>query len=250
MDTLAVIILAAGKGTRMKSDLPKVLHQVAGKSMIVHVAECAGKIAREHIHVVVGHQAEAVKAEVLKFIPVHFALQRELLGTGDAVKAALPGIAPQIKTVLVLCGDVPLIRQDTLTELVTVHCASRAALSVLAVEKKDPTGYGRIVRDAAGAFVAIREEADATEEERRITLVNSGVYCFDRKFLEKGISMIQNHNEQSEYYLTDLVEIAVSRNETIHTHVHGDEGQVMGVNTPSQLARAEALFHRADNELP
>ena len=250
MDDVAVVILAAGKGTRMNSDLPKVLHRVAGKSMVVHVVECARTIVRDHIHVVVGHQAEAVKTEVLKSGFVHFALQETLLGTGDALKAALPDISQHIKTVLVLCGDVPLIRTQTLKALVEAHAASKAALSVLAVEKKEPYGYGRIVTDTAGRLTAIREEADASEGERRITWVNSGIYCFARDFLEKSIPLIKNNNEQAEYYLTDLVEIAVSQGETTHVMTHGDSDQVMGVNTPSELARADALFREGTAELP
>ena len=117
-------------------------------------------------------------------------------------------------------------------------------MSVLAVEKTDPLGYGRIITDKAGRLMAIREEADASAEERRITRVNSGIYCFDRHFLEKSIFLIENNNQQAEYYLTDLVEIAVSQGRTIHVVVHGDSEQVMGVNTPSELARAEALFHK------
>lgn len=250
MDDIAVIILAAGKGSRMKSDLAKVLHKVAGISMVVHVTRCARALTTDQIHLVVGHQAEAVKAEVLKYFPVQFAWQRQLLGTGDAVKAALPEIAPQVKHVLVLCGDVPLIRRQTLTALVAGHTQSKTALSVLAVTKENPHGYGRIVTGEAGELLAIREEADASAEEKQITLVNSGIYCFDRRFLSQGIDLIENNNEQAEYYLTDLVEIAVSQGETIHVQTSDDPDQVMGVNTLSELARAEALFRKDPDELP
>jgi len=250
MDDVAVIILAAGKGSRMKSDLAKVLHKVAGKSMVVHVARCARSLAPGQIHLVVGHQAEAVKAEVLRYFSVQFAFQKQLLGTGDAVKAALPEIAPHVKKVLVLCGDVPLIRRQTLKALLAGHTPSQTALSVLAAEKDNPQGYGRIVTGEAGELLAIREEADASEEEKRITLVNSGIYCFDRGFLENGIRLLKNNNEQAEYYLTDLVEIAVSQGETIHIQTTEDPDQVMGVNTLSELARAEALFREDPDELP
>lgn len=250
MEDVAVIILAAGKGTRMKSDLAKVLHRVAGKSMVVHVTNCARSLTKDHIHVVVGHQAEQVKNEVLTYYPVQFALQKELLGTGDAVKSALPGISSGVRHVLVLCGDVPLIREKTLRDLLETHKKNGAKLSLLAVTRENPQGYGRIISDAKGALAAIREESDATESEKKINLVNAGIYCFDRQFLDQGIRLIKNKNEQGEYYLTDLVEIAVSHHEKTHVLAIGDSGQVMGVNTPSELARAEALFHAGTNELP
>ncbi len=250
VDDVAIIILAAGKVSRMKSDLAKVLHPVAGKSMVVHVAGCASSVARDHIHVVVGHQAERVKTEVLKFYPTCFALQEELLGTGDAVKAALPGLAPNIQTVLVLCGDVPLIREKTIKELISEHERADAKLSVLAVRVDDPTGYGRIVLDDQGVLSAIREEADASTLEKTIALVNSGIYCFDRKFLETGIDLIRNDNNQAEYYLTDLVEIAVSKNVKTFVQTMDAPGEVMGVNTLEQLAQAEVLFRETSKELP
>jgi len=244
MDDVAVIILAAGKGTRMKSDQAKVLHQVAGTSMVVHVTRCARGVTADNIHLVVGHQAEAVKAEVRKSFSVRFAYQKELLGTGDAVKAALPDIASHVKKVLVLCGDVPLIRRQTLQELVQSHDQSRAVLSVLAVKTDSPHGYGRIITSSKGDLLAIREEADASGDEKKIKVVNSGVYCFDKRFLQSGIRLVNNTNEQAEYYLTDLVEIAVSRGQRTHVQITEDSDQVMGVNTVSELARAQALFRK------
>ena len=197
-----------------------------------------------------GHQAEAVKAEVLKYFSVQFAYQRQLLGTGDAVKAALPDIAPHVKKVVVLCGDVPLIKHQTLMALIEAHTRSEAVLSVLAVAMDSPHGYGRIITGNDGQLLAIREESDANDEEKRINLVNSGIYCFDRAFLDQGIGQIKNANEQAEYYLTDLVEVAVSQAEPIHVLTMGDADQVMGVNTLSELARAEALFNEDLDELP
>ena len=250
MDDIAVIILAAGKGTRMRSDLAKVLHPVAGQSMVNHVIQCAKGVTREHIHVVVGHQADRVKAEVLKSHQARFALQKELLGTGDAVKAALPELAGNIKDVLVLCGDVPLIQRETIQDMVQAHRAANAALSVLAVEVDAPKGYGRIIRDGQGRLLAIREEADASDAEKEIRLVNSGIYCFARSFLETGIHLIQNQNNQAEYYLTDLVEIAVSKALKTLVIKAGNPDQVMGVNTLEELARADVLFGKTQNELP
>lgn len=250
MDDIAVIILAAGKGTRMKSDLAKVLHKVADLPMVVHVVRAAQGVTQDNIHVVVGHQADQVKREVEQHCRVRFAHQAQLLGTGDAVKAALPQIKKEIRDVLVLCGDVPLIQKKTLQTFVASHRAGGAKLSVLAVTLDNPTGYGRIIRDAGGNFVAIREEADASEDEKKITIVNSGIYCFDRHFLETGVNLIGNTNEQAEYYLTDLAEIAVSQKVAIQVETTGNPVQVMGVNTCEQLVEAGALFHARDNELP
>ena len=250
MNDVAVIILAAGKGTRMKSDLAKVLHPVAGKSMIVHVTRCARAITRDEIHIVVGHQAEQVKSEVSAHYSVRFALQKALLGTGDAVKAALPDLAEHIRHVLVLCGDVPLIRKQTLKDLLAGHLDASAALTVLAVHQDNPFGYGRIITDGQGRLLAIREERDASDAEKQISLVNTGIYCFRRDFLETGIGLVRKENNQAEYYLTDLVEIAVSQHETTHVQILDDPDQVMGVNNLSELARAEALFHDDPDELP
>lgn len=249
MNNIAVIILAAGKGSRMKSDLPKVLHKVAGKSMVNHVIEAALSVASCHIHVVVGHQAQSVQKEILKYHKVHFALQKELLGTGDAVRAALPELDCGIQHVLVLCGDVPLIKRQTIEDLVTTHQDLKADLTVLAVKVDDPTGYGRILQNKDGALLAIREQADATDIEKQIALVNSGIFCFEKKFLQAGLRRIQNNNSQGEYYLTDLVEIAVQDNAKTFVKIAQDADQVMGVNTIDQLSRINQAFHKAHNEL-
>ncbi len=241
MDDLAIIILAAGKGSRMKSDLAKVLHPVGGKSMVVHVVGCAKKVTSA-VHVVVGHQAQQVKEDVNRFHRVSFSLQEQLLGTGDAVKSALPDIAPHIQNVLVLCGDVPLIQKDTLEDLMRVHGESRAKLSVLAVNLANPNGYGRVLLDKSDRLLSIREDRDANEAELKISLVNSGIYCFDKTFLESAIENIGNDNTQAEYYLTDLVEIAVAQGEQTSVLSIQDSAQVEGVNTLGDLARAEALF--------
>ncbi|MCG8684317.1 MAG: NTP transferase domain-containing protein [Desulfobacterales bacterium] len=250
IEDVAIIILAAGKGTRMKSDLAKVLHPVAGKSMILHVVECAMAVAPDHLHVIVGHQADMVKSEVSKNFSVYFAIQEALLGTGDAVRSALPGLAESIRHVLVLCGDVPLIRKKTIRNLVKGHKASGVHLSVLAVNVPEPKGYGRIIQGQEGTLLAIREEADATEGEKNINLVNSGIYCFDRDFLESGIKLIGNDNNQDEYYLTDLVEIAVSKGLKTRVEIMENPNEVIGVNTLTDLEKAEVLFQQIQDELP
>lgn len=249
MNKIAVIILAAGKGSRMKSDLAKVLHRVAGKSMVNHVIEAATEVTSRHIHVVVGHQAEKVQKEIQKEHKVQFAFQKELIGTGDAIRVALPGVDACIQHVLVLCGDVPLIRKQTLADLVSAHQNQIADLTVLAAKVNDPTGYGRIIQDNDGKLLAIREEADATDLEKQIDIVNSGIFCFEKRFLESGLGRIKNNNSQGEYYLTDLVAVAVQDRGKALVKIIDDAEQVVGVNTTEQLTRINTAFHKASNEL-
>lgn len=249
MNKIAVIILAAGKGSRMKSDLAKVLHKVAGESMVNHVIEAAKQTASGHIHVVVGHQAEKVRKAIQEKHHVHFAFQKELLGTGDAVKAALPGVDGCVQHVLVLCGDVPLIRKQTIADLVSLHQNQKADLTVLAAKVGDPTGYGRVIQDKEGRLIAIREEADASDLEKGIDIVNSGIFCFEKQFLKSGLSRIKNNNSQGEYYLTDLVEVAVLNGAKTCVKIIDDAEQVMGVNTIEQLNRINKAFPGTTNEL-
>ncbi len=233
------VILAAGMGSRMKSDLAKVLHKVGGKAMVVRVLESIQPLIPEQVHVVVGHQAEMVEAEVSAHIPsARFALQKKLQGTGDAVKAALPGIPDAVTDVLVLCGDIPLIQTQTLAELMIRHREHQAVATVLSVKMENPTGYGRILQDAHGQVTAIREELDTSDAEKQIQLVNSGIYCFQKKFLEQGIPQIRPTNNQDEYYLTDLIGIAVSSGLKTACTAMDDPVQVMGVNTLEELEKA------------
>jgi UDP-N-acetylglucosamine pyrophosphorylase len=241
---VGVVILAAGKGTRMKSDIAKVLHKVGGKCMIVHVIECARKIARDNVHVVVGHQAHEVKREINKFFKVIFAMQEQLLGTGDAVKAAIPGLKSSIKDVVVLCGDVPLIQESTLKNMVEEHKKKQIKLSVLAIDLDDPTGYGRIVQDELNHMICIKEEVDASETEKKIKKINTGIYCFDKKLLISVIAELKPDNSQKEYYLTDVIEIAQKRYEKIVVITMDDPGQVIGVNTLEELEKAEYLIQQ------
>lgn len=243
---LGIVILAAGKGTRMNSDLPKVLHRIHAKPMIEYVAETAVELASERVYIVVGHQAERVRHEVSKRFSVKYVLQKELLGTGDAVKAALPVLDNCIEYVLVMCGDVPLIRNQTLRNLVECHRTNRNCLTVLAAEVDDPEGYGRIILDGAGRIVCIREQADAGEEEKKIRIVNSGIFCFDKEFLEDCLPMITAENEQKEYYLTDLIEIAARTGKKSGVVKMADPAEMLGVNTCDQLARMEKLLQSID----
>lgn len=239
---VAVVILAAGKGTRMKSDKAKVLHKVADKSMVVHVVECALKIAQDNVHVVVGHQAQSVNDEINQYFTVNFSLQEQLLGTGDAVKAAIPALKLEIKDVLVLYGDVPLIKEDTLRNFVDAHKESQSKVTVLATDVDDPTGYGRIILDENDNLICIKEQADANENQQKINKVNTGIYCFNKILLISAINEIKPDNNQAEYYLTDVIEIAQKRNEKIVVITMDDPSQVMGVNTLEELGKAEYLI--------
>ena len=240
-EEIGVVILAAGKGTRMQSDRAKVLHIVNGQSMINHVLDCADRLSCASVVVVVGHQSELVMKEVKeKHAPV-FALQKELLGTGDAVRVALPFLGTRVGHVVVLCGDVPLIRDLTVKALVEEHMACQNKLTVLAVELDEPSGYGRIVLDLKDSLIAIREEVDASMDEKKINLVNSGIYCIERQFLTSALNRLKPDNAQNEYYLTDLVQIAVSDGEKTGYVRGSDPREVLGVNTLEQLKALERL---------
>ncbi|MCG8567753.1 MAG: NTP transferase domain-containing protein [Desulfobacterales bacterium] len=233
------VILAAGKGTRMKSDLAKVLHKVGDRSMVMRVLDSIASLVPDYLYVVVGHQAEQVKAEVAAHRSgVVFARQEALLGTGDAVKAALPKLARAVSHVLVLCGDIPLIRPQTLATLMEAHKTAENAVTVLGVELENPLGYGRLIQDRQGALLGIREQADATEEEKKIRQVNTGIYCFEKSFLEQGIKKLNPENNQAEYYLTDLIAIAVESGLKTGCITLDDPVQVMGVNTLEELEKA------------
>ncbi len=239
---LAVVILAAGKGTRMKSDMAKVLHKVAGKSMIEHVVNIAKQITNDNVHVVVGHQANLVQDEINKKFNVKYAVQKELLGTGDAVKAAIPGISSTAQYVLVLFGDVPLIQKNTLIDLIETHKNSHAKVTILATDVNDPKGYGRIIMDASGNMKCIKEEADASDEEKRVKKINTGIFCFDKNLLKNALNELKPNNKQAEYYLTDVVEIARRKDEKIIVVTMDDPRQVVGVNTLAGLEIAEDLI--------
>jgi len=241
-DDVGIVILAAGKGTRMKSDIAKVLHKVAQKSMIVHVVERALEVSPDNVLVVVGHQAEQVKNEVSMFYQVNFVHQKQLLGTGDAVKTAIPVLDPRIRDILVLCGDVPLIKKKTLLGLVEAHKMSHSGITVLATEVDDPKGYGRIILDDHNHLLCIREEADASIAEKQIKKINTGIYCFDKGLLISTLDEISPENSQGEYYLTDVIEIAQKQSQKIMIVTMGDSQQVIGVNTLEDLGRAEYLI--------
>ena len=241
--------MAAGLGTRMKSNRAKVLHKLDGRPIISHVCRTALALNPRTIVVIVGHQADEVRATVEDEFAaernrISFVSQREQRGTGDAVMAAKNELHGDERTVLVLSGDVPLIRPATLTKLIDEHRVSKAACTLLSVRLENPTGYGRIIRDDAGDFVKIVEQKDASEDERQIREINAGIYCFDSTKLVAALGRIKPNNAQSEYYLTDVPAILKADGDRVTIYQHSDAREVSGVNTRAELAEFENLLRR------
>lgn len=234
-----IVILAAGQGKRMHSKLPKVLHPIAGKALVRHVIDTARQLAPEKLVVVYGHGGEALRA-TLTDDDLAWARQEPQLGTGHAVMQAVPEISPGGQT-LVLYGDVPLTQAETLTRLLQ---AGQDGLSILTVELANPTGYGRIVRDASGRVQRIVEEKDATSAEKAITEVNTGIMAIPSGKLADWLARLSNHNAQGEYYLTDIVALAVAEGVPVHTAQPASEWEVLGVNSKMQLAELERVHQR------
>lgn len=239
---VAVIILAAGKGKRMKSPMAKVLHAVAGLPMILHVVDTAVDVAGGNIVVVVGNQAETVMETVSARADVLFAIQLEQLGTGHAVQCALPVVPAACSVVVILCGDVPLIKPGTIRRLIHEHFRNENEVTLLAVLVDDPFGYGRVICNSSGNVDAIVEESDATADQKRIDLINSGIYCVNRRFLEIALSGIRACNAQQEIYLTDIVAIARTAGQKIGLLTLADPSEVIGINTIQDLQQAEAMM--------
>lgn len=247
MNNVAAVILAAGKGTRMKSGLIKVLHPAAGRPMIAWSVEAARTAGAAPVVLVVGHQADAVQAAFQGLPEIRTALQAEQLGTGHAVACAREQLADFSGTVLILCGDTPLLRVETLQGLIAFHREQGASLTVLTAMMDNPFGYGRVVRDPAGRVLHIVEQKDATPEEQAIREINSGIYCMEAGFLNANIGAISSDNAQQEFYLTDLVSIAVNKGLTCLGRCTDDPDEIMGVNDRAQLAEASRILRRRIN---
>lgn len=240
MTQIAIIVLAAGKGTRMKSALPKVMHRVAGRSLVAHVLHAAEALAPAQAVVVVGPGMDSVTAEAQRVFPEALtAVQEDRLGTGHAVLMAQPALMGFSGILLVLYGDVPLITAESLMRLADL--AGRSGIAVLGFEAANSHGYGRLLRDAAGRVVAIREELDATPEEKVISLCNSGIIAVSSDLLWPLIAKLGNNNAKGEYYLTDLVELAAAAGAPASLALC-DEAEVAGVNDRTQLARIETIL--------
>ncbi|MDI6817662.1 MAG: bifunctional UDP-N-acetylglucosamine diphosphorylase/glucosamine-1-phosphate N-acetyltransferase GlmU [Actinomycetota bacterium] len=242
---VAVIVLAAGEGTRMKSSMPKALHAICGRPMLHFVLVAAEALHPKKVVVVVGHKAEQVKEAVQD---VDFALQEEQLGTGHAVLAARDSLAGFVGTIVILSGDTPLITAETLCSLLDTHHASGASASILSARLRDPHGYGRIVRAEDGSVAAIVEEKDATDDERLIDETNSGIYCFDAEKLYAALGQVGADNEQREYYLTDVIKILREQGEKVTASIAADADEIAGVNSRVQLAFADNVMRRRVNE--
>ena len=242
MANLTAVILAAGKGTRMKSKLPKVLHKVGGHPMLEHVmdaAEAAG--CRDNV-VVIGHGAELVRELVGD--RARIALQAEQLGTGHAVLQAADTLKDFTGTVMILCGDTPLLEADELEKFYAEHVKSGAAATVMSALMDDPFGYGRILRDANGDVAGIVEQKDASEEQKQIKEINTGNYCVEAPLLFEVLRTLGNNNAQGEYYLTDVLAKLRAMGKKVGGVITADSEMIMGVNSRRQLAEAESVMRR------
>jgi len=247
--TLEIIILAAGKGSRMKSDLPKVLHPLAGKSLLGHVVSAAECLKPKAIHIVIGHHAELVQASFADWasdVQINWVLQQQQLGTGHAVAQALPDIDPA-STVLIMAGDVPMIQAQTLAPL----CVCPSGINLLTAILDDASGFGRVIRDAQSQQVtSIVEHKDASEQQRAINEINTGVMAARASDLKKWLARVKNNNAQNEYYLPDIIALAVVDSLPVNAVVAEDPIQTMGINSRAELAALERQYqHRLANEL-
>ncbi|MEV2274276.1 bifunctional UDP-N-acetylglucosamine diphosphorylase/glucosamine-1-phosphate N-acetyltransferase GlmU [Nocardiopsis sp. NPDC049922] len=245
----AVIVLAAGEGTRMKSKLPKVLHEINGRSMLGHVLAAARELTPEHTVVVVGHARERVAEHLGQAAPeATTAVQEEQNGTGHAVRMAIEDLARRsvtlTGTVVLTCGDTPLLRGSTLAELVAVHEKEGNAVTALSARVPDPAGYGRIVRDADGAFTGIVEHADATPDQRAIDEINSGMYAFDGALLSAVVQRLSTDNAKGEEYITDAVALLRGDGRRVGAWTAEDWHEVQGVNDRVQLSEARRILNR------
>jgi len=238
---IAAVILAGGKGTRMKSHQAKVLHQVRGIPMIRYVVEAAMGVV-DDVVVVIGHQGARVRKALRRYPSLRFALQKEQLGTGHAAMIAMQEIPAGTRDAVILCGDTPLIRAETVRALIGAHRAWKTDLTLATTRLERPFGYGRVVTDEQGRIVRIVEESDASEAEKEITTVNTGTYCVNIDFLKESLSDLNDDNAQGEFYLTDVVGRAYRTGRPAANFKIHESLQVLGVNTVDELARAEAFL--------
>ena len=261
---LAVIILAAGKGTRMKSNKAKVLHLLAGIPLIQYLLYTVRQISPQRILMVIGYQAEEVRA-VVNRVPdldpcsrtkyrhelqsrtthIEFVYQEEQVGTGHAVLQTYPLLKDFMGEIMVLSGDVPLLTSGSLVQLVHIHRSQKATVSFLTADLDDPKGYGRVIRGKGLEVIRVEEEKDASPQERKIREINSGIYCFQKDFLYEALRLINQDNQQEEYYLTDIVHIAHKRGLRVIGYKSDQPVEILGVNTREELSLMESLLQEA-----
>ncbi|MGO1134721.1 bifunctional UDP-N-acetylglucosamine diphosphorylase/glucosamine-1-phosphate N-acetyltransferase GlmU [Bacillus subtilis] len=246
MDKRFAVVLAAGQGTRIKSKLYKVLHPVCGKPMVEHVVDEALKLSLSKLVTIVGHGAEEVKKQLGD--KSEYALQAEQLGTAHAVKQAQPFLADEKGVTIVICGDTPLLTAETMEQMLKEHTQREAKATILTAVAEDPTGYGRIIRSENGAVQKIVEHKDASEEERLVTEINTGTYCFDNEALFRAIDLVSNDNAQGEYYLPDVIEILKNEGETVAAYQTGNFQETLGVNDRVALSQAEQFMKERINK--
>ncbi|MCY7748540.1 bifunctional UDP-N-acetylglucosamine diphosphorylase/glucosamine-1-phosphate N-acetyltransferase GlmU [Bacillus inaquosorum] len=246
MDKRFAVVLAAGQGTRMKSKLYKVLHPVCGKPMVEHVVDEALKLSLSKLVTIVGHGAEEVKKQLSD--KSEYALQAEQLGTAHAVKQAQPFLADEKGVTIVICGDTPLLTAETMEQMLKEHTQREAKATILTAVAEDPTGYGRIIRGENGAVQKIVEHKDASKEERLVTEINTGTYCFDNEALFRAIDQVSNDNAQGEYYLPDVIEILKNEGETVAAYQTGNFQETLGVNDRVALSQAEQFMKERINK--
>jgi len=243
---LYLVILAAGKGTRMKSNKAKVLHEVFYAPMVHHVLQAVSPLRPAKSIVVIGHQRKAVEKSLSDF-SVDLVLQEEQLGTGHAVLCAEPAIDKMDGCVMILCGDTPLIRSETLQEMVDQHKSQKSTLTVMTTILDNPTHYGRIISSDEGTIFSIVEEKDADPEQKKIQEINAGIYCIDTQFLFSHLKIIGTDNSQGEVYLTDIVTQAVKENLTVNKFINPDSQDVLGVNSRLELSQAHCELQSRRN---
>lgn len=246
---LSVVIMAAGKGTRMKSEKVKVLHEIFFLPMIHHVIKAVIPLQADRTIMVVGHQQEKVK-NGLKNFRLSYAVQKQQLGTGHAVLAAENSIPDDDGTVLILCGDTPLLKSEDLVDMVARHSASGSALTIITTLLEDPTNYGRILSDEKGRVICIMEQKDASLDQQKIKEINAGIYCVNRKFLFQALKKVGTENSQGEVYLTDIVSLAVADGLKVEKYTVSSPLDVLGVNSRIELTQAHLeLAKRRNREL-
>ncbi len=245
MNKLGAIILAAGKGTRMKSNKPKVLFEIAGKSLVQHVIDAGLTAGCTDITAIVGYKKDEVKASLSANPDIKFADQDEQLGTGHAVMMAKADFADYVGDVYVLCGDVPLLTSDTLKKMYDYHKSTSSSCTVLTAVMEDPARYGRIVRDSSGNISRIVEFKDASQVEREICEINTGIYIFNSRDLFDSLDKINSNNAQGEYYLTDTLELLNKENKIVSGIVLDNVIEASGINSQKQLSELEVSYYRS-----